>query len=771
MIGARLVRQEDERFLRGEGHYVADLQLAGALEAVVVRSPHAHAKIEAIHIVAAAGSTGVAAVITSKDLPPNLPPIPCRIPSHGDVTPFLQPLMAKDVVRYVGEPVAVVVAATRALAEDAAELLEIDWEPLDPVSSANHALRPDATAIYAAGNVATAWTIDLGNVEEAFASAAVTVEHRFTTPRQTGLPLETRGLLASYNVSRNQLEVHGPTKIPHTNRRMLTAMLRLPEGNIRFIEPDVGGSFGVRGEFYPEDFLIPWLAMRLRKPVRWIEDRIEHFSAINHSRESELEIRAAANADGKLTAFELRLKSDMGAYMRTHGDVVPSYIAAGFPGPYRVRNYRAQARAVLTNKSPTGTIRSPGTFESNFARERVVDMLAAKLNIDPAEFRRRNLIRPAEMPWHVGTVGGGHPTTYDSGDFPAIFERALTEFGWNQQPGRLQDGRAIGRGISVSVEPSALGVFESARVEVDLGGNVRVITGCTSQGQGQETSLAQVAAEVLAVPINRITVVHGDTGQIQFGGGTNASRTAVMAGNAVYAAANEVRTKAIRGAAQKLECAESDLILRDGRIEIVGAPGSGLALGDVARLIAPGDDTLLRSPGDVIIPDNDGLTATSMIRGVPNGTSVFAVHLAEVAVDPDTGQIQVKRMLVACDIGRAINPMIVEGQLVGGAVQGLGFALLEELGYDDQGQLMTASLADYLVPSSYDAPAIKTVLIEQARSPSNALGIKGVGEVGPTGVGAAIGNALADALCIQNGIDALPLSPERVLDAIAKASR
>ena len=771
MIGSRLPRVEDERFLRGEGRYVADLQLPFALEAMVVRSPHAHARIGRIDSAPALASAGVVAVITAHDLPPDLPPIPCRIPAHGDVTPFLQPLLARDVARYVGEPVAVVVAATRALAEDAAELLDINWQPIEQISSAERALSRDAATIHSAGNIATEWTIDLGDVDQAFATAAAIVEHTFTTQRQTGLPLETRGLLASYDVSRRQLEIHGPTKIPHTNRRMLSTMLKLPEGNIRLIEPDVGGSFGVRGEFYPEDFLIPWLAMRLRQSVRWIEDRFEHFSAINHSRQSELEVRAAADAEGNLTAFELRLTSDMGAYMRTHGDVVPSYIAAGFPGPYRVRSYRARARAVLTNKSPTGTIRSPGTFESNFARERVVDMLAAKLDIEPAELRRRNLIRPDEMPWSVGTTGGGHPTIYDSGDFPAIFERALTEFGWDKQPATADVGFRTGRGISVSVEPSALGVFESARVEVDLGGHVRVVSGCTSQGQGQETSLAQVAADVLTVSVDRITVVHGDTGQIQFGGGTNASRAAVMAGNAVHAAAIDVRRKAICAAAHKLECAESDLTLRDGRVEIIGVPGSGLGLGDAARLLAPGDHQLLRSPSASIVPDNDGLTATTTIRGVPSGTSVFAVHLAEVAVDPETGQVRVTRMLVACDIGRAINPMIVEGQLVGGAVQGLGFALLEEIGYDDQGQLQTASLADYLLPSSYDAPAIKAIIIEQARSPSNPLGVKGVGEVGPTGVGAAVGNAVAHALRMQNGIDALPLAPEHLLHTIAAASR
>jgi len=770
VIGLRLPRVEDERFLRGEGRYVADLQLPLSVEALIVRSPHAHARIRNIEVRPALDFPGCVAVVTGKDLPSDMPTIPCRIPAHGDVTPFLQLPLAKDITRYVGEPVAVVVATTRALAEDAAELVEIDWQPLEEVSNVETALTANAPAIHVAGNLATAWSINLGNVDEAFAAAAAIVEHKFTTSRQTGLPLETRGLLATYDAARRQLDVHGPTKIPHTNRRMLAAMLKLPEGNIRFIEPDVGGSFGVRGEFYPEDFLIPWLAVRLRKPVRWIEDRFEHFSAINHSRQSELEVRAAADVQGNLTAFEVRLTSDMGAYMRTHGDVVPSYIAASFPGPYRVKNYRAQARAVLTNKSPTGTIRSPGTFEANFARERVIDMLAAKLGIDQAQFRRRNLIRAHEMPWHVGTIGGGHPTTYDSGDFPAIFERALKEFGWDKQPDPSLDSLAVGRGISVSVEPSALGIFESARVEVDLTGYVRVVAGCTSQGQGQETSLAQVAAEVLTVPPDQITVVHGDTGQIQFGGGTNASRSAVMAGNAVYAAANEVRKKAIHAAAQKLECAEKDLTLRNGRIEIVGAPGSGITLAEVARLLAPGDHQLLINSGSTIIPDNDGLTATSEIRGVPSGTSVFAVHLAEVAVDPATGQIEVKRIQVACDIGRAINPMIVEGQLAGGVVQGLGFALLEEIGYDDRGQLQTASLADYLLPSSYDAPAIRVVLIEQARSPSNPLGVKGVGEVGPTGVGAAVGNAVANALRLQSGIDVLPLAPERVLAAITASS-
>jgi CO/xanthine dehydrogenase Mo-binding subunit len=766
MIGSRALRVEDERFLRGEGKYVADLRLPFMVEAFIVRSPHAHARIAGIDTRDASSAEGVKLIVTGSDLPAELPPIPCRIRSNGDVTPFLQSVMARDVVRYVGEPVAVVVASTRALAEDAAERIVIDWDPLPPISNFVTALSSGIVPIHAAGSVATQWLFDIGDVEKAFASAAVRIDHSFLTQRQTGLPLETRGLLASFDRPRRSLEVFGPTKIPHINRRMLATMLRMPESDIRLVEPDVGGSFGVRGEFYPEDFLIPWLAVRLNTPVRWIEDRLEHFSAINHCRQATLEVTASADSEGFLTAFELNLTADMGAYMRTHGDIVPSYISGGFAGPYRVRNYRARARTVMTNKTPTGTIRSPGTLEANFVRERVMDMLAEKLDLDPVEFRRRNLIRPDEMPWLVGTESGGHPTVYDSGDFPSIFDRAVSEFNWSQA-GQPSPSIARGRGVAAVVEPSAFGLFESARVEVDTSGKVRVVTGCTSQGQGQETVLAQVAAEVLGVPFDQIAVSHGDTGKIQFGGGTNASRSAVMAGNAVYSAALAVKQKAIEAASRQLECAEDDLTLTGGRVEVIGAPGSGLPLGAVAQLLSPGDQQFLPSPTDAMIPDKDGLVATSFVRGVPSGTSVFAVHLAEVAVDRETGQIQVERILVVCDVGRAINPMIVEGQLVGGVVQGVGFTLLEEIAYDQEGQLQTASLADYLVPSVYDAPPVKTVVLEQARSPSNPLGVKGVGEVGPTGVAAAIGNAVANALGLQNGIDVLPITPERVLDAIA----
>jgi carbon-monoxide dehydrogenase large subunit/6-hydroxypseudooxynicotine dehydrogenase subunit gamma len=766
MIGERVARVEDDRFLRGEARYVADLRIPFMAEAHVVRSPHAHARILKIDKHAALSAEGVYTIVTAADLPPELPPIPCRIPTHGDMMPFLQPVLAREIVRYVGEPVAVVVAASREAAEDAAARMLIDWKLLPVVANATAALRSDSPYVHAAGNIASRWRFDIGDITGALANSAAHVRETFSIQRHSAMPIETRGLLAHYDRSRRLLEVFGPTKVPHTNRALLAAMLRMSEGDVRFVEPDIGGSFGVRGEFYPEDFLIPWLCLRLHKPIRWIEDRLEHFSAINHSREAKFEVTAAADAGGLLTAFDVRVVADLGAYIRTHGDVVPSHSSACFPGPYRVRNYRVEAFAVLSNKTPSGTMRAPGMFEANFARERIVDLLADKLAIDRVEFRRRNLIRPQDLPWRVGTESVRRAVIFDTGDFPAVLDRAVAELGWNSAL-PAEGSVARGRGIAVLVEPSGFGPFEGARLEVDANGFVQVISGCSSQGQGHETVLAQIAAEVLTVPLERIRVRHGDTGLIAFGGGSYASRTAVMSGNAVHAAATAVKDKAIRVAARKLEVAEEDLHLAAGRVELVGAPGLNLTLGAIARLASPGNPEMLAAPGEANIADNDGLSATSYIRAVPSGTSVFAVHAAEVAVDVETGAVEVARYLVAADVGRALNPLIVEGQLVGGVVQGLGGTLLEQLDYTAECQLQTGTFADYLLPSAHEAPPIRAVVIEDARSPTNPLGVKGVGEVGPSGVAAAIGNAIADAVRAGSAVNMLPLTPQRVLAAIS----
>jgi CO/xanthine dehydrogenase Mo-binding subunit len=405
-------------------------------------------------------------------------------------------------------------------------------------------------------------------------------------------------------------------------------------------------------------------------------------------------------------------------------------------------------------------------FEANFARECAIDRLADKAGIERAEFRRRNLIRPEEMPWAIGTESVGRPTIFDSGDFPLVFEQALQEFGWAQPLTQNEGFIHRGRGLAVLVEPSGLGPFEGARVEIDSQGFVNVVSGASSQGQGHETILAQVAASVLGVAIERIKVRHGDTGLIPFGGGSYASRTAVMSGHAVQAAAAAVKEKAIHVAADKLEVAEQDLRLANGRVELVGAPEVNFSLGAIARLLMPGNPELLPPPKTANIVDNEGLAATAYIRAVPSGTSVFAVHLADVAVDTETGKIAVERYLVAADVGRAINQRIVEGQLVGGVVMGLGGTLLEELAYDAGGHLRTGTFADYLLPSVHDAPPIRAIVIEKARSPGNPLGVKGVGEVGPSGVAAAIANAVAHALGTRCGLNVLPLTPERVLAAV-----
>jgi carbon-monoxide dehydrogenase large subunit len=765
-IGKPLVRVEDERFLRGEGRFTADYTLPYMLEAHVFRSPYGHAKIEAINLEAALALPGVHAIFTHADLPEGLPPIQCRIPTHGDLSPYLQHPLASDRVRYVGEPIAVIVADTRALAEDAAELIEIDFDALSAVTDPVRAIEPDAELIHACGNLAGRWGFDLGDVATALREAAFTASDTFSIQRHSAMPMETRGLLATFDAGRNLLDIYGPTKVVHTNRNMLAGMLGMGEAEIRMIEPDVGGSFGARGEFYPEDYLIPFIATRIKRPIRWIEDRIEHFAAINHSRDCTFDVTVTADAEGIFTAFDVKLVTDMGSYIRTHGDVVPSHAAASFPGPYRVRNYRVDAMTVMTNKTPTGTYRAPGMFEANFARERAIDRLADKIGIDRAELRRRNLIQPDQMPWHVGTESVKRATIFDSGNFPAVMGKALAAFGWDSPYEREVDGWKRGRGICALVEPSGLGPFEGVRIEVDQHGKVQIFSGSSNQGQGHETILAQIAAELLTVPMEKIRVRHGDTGIITFGGGTYASRTAIMGGNAVHSASVGVRDKALAAAATKFDIPLEDLHLREGAIWQGQKNEPVITLGGIARMLMPGNQEILVTPSAGNIPDNDGLVVTSYVRGVSAGAAVFAVHMADILVDPETGETKVERYFVACDVGRQINPLIVEGQIVGGVVQGLGGTFLEELTYNEEGQLTTGTFADYLIPNVYDVPPITSLVFEDSPALTNVLGVKGVGEVGPSGVAATIGNAIADALRTDRGLNKLPFTPERVLQSI-----
>jgi carbon-monoxide dehydrogenase large subunit len=737
------------------------------LSAVILRSPHPHARIVAIDSARARRQRSVVAVFTGADLG-GVGRIPMRMSPRAEVVGCLQRPLALDKVRYVGEPVAVVVAADRYLAEDAAELIDVEFEPLPVVTDARRALEPGAPVLHESlgRNLAERLVMGCGDTERGLREARVRVRQRFKVHRHTGVPLETRGLLAQFDPGTGALTVWGPTKVPHFNRDVLCDLLGWPEHRVRFVETEVGGGFGIRGEFYPEDFLIPWAAVRLRHAVQWVEDRREHMLAANHSREQLHEIEIGADAEGRILALVDRIHADMGAYIRTHGFVVPDRTAAMLPGPYRIPNYAAEVFCAFTNKTPCGTYRSPGRYEGTVVRERLVDALAAALRLDPAEVRRRNFVGKDEMPYAVGSTADRDPVIYDSGDFRSAFETALDAAGYaalrRRQAEARRQGRCVGVGLGCFVEKSGTGPWEYARVEVDASGRVVVYTGLASLGQGLETTLSQICADELGVELDDVTVVHGDTARIPYGIGTFGSRGAVVGGNAVFEAAGLLRDKIKAWAATRLEVSAADLVLDGGRVHPRGVPDRGLTLRDLAGAAAPGQPA---PPG--LAP---GLSASAFFKA-PMRPYPYGTHVAAVEVDAETGQVTVTDYVIAYDVGRAINPMIVEGQLAGGLAQGLGGALLEELAYDDGGQLLTTTFMDYLLPTAMEMPArVVLRLLEEAPSPLNPLGVKGAGEGGCTGAGAALANAVADALApLGVRLSGLPLTPESLLAAIGEA--
>lgn len=764
LIGASVKRKEDPRLLTGRGKYVADLHLPGMLHAAVLRSPHAHARLRAIEASSARALPGVIAVFTAVDLGP-VGRIPVRLGPRPSLVACLQPPLATDRIRYVGEPVALVIATSRYVAEDALDLIATEYEPLPAVADASRAIAPEAPVLHEAigGNVVERLETQTGDVTKALAAADCRVRERFAIQRHTGVPLETRGLVASYDAGTRVLTVWGVAKVPHWNRRVLSELLGHPEHLIRFVELEVGGGFGVRGEFYPEDFLIPWAALRLGRPIQWVEDRREHLMAANHSRQQLHEVEIGVRRDGTIVALRDRFLADLGAYIRTHGVIVPELTAALLPGPYRIPNYFCEALCVLTNKTPIGTYRGPGRFECTFVRERLVDLVARELGLDPAEVRRRNFIQPEEMPYEVGGAALGEHTVYDCGDYPGAFEAALAAIDYkavrDEQAAARPQGRYVGVGFGCVVEKAGLGPWEYARVEVDGSGHVAVYSGAASVGQGLETTLAQICGQELQLDPGEITVIHGDSALVPFGVGGFASRGAMVAGGAVLEASRKVRAKMLALAAHPLEARPDDLVLDGGRVSVRGAPGRQLTFRDLARAAAPGQPL---PPGM-----EPGLSASHFFDA-PKMSYPYGTHVAVVEVDPETGAVVLRRYAIAYDVGRAINPMIVEGQLVGGLAQGIGGALLEELVYDDEGQLLTTTFMDYLLPTAMEMPElIITRILEDTPTPLNPLGSKGAGEGGSSGAGAAIANAVADALApLGVSITALPLSPDRIVGLI-----
>ena len=763
-VGTSVTRKEDNRLLRGSGRFVGDIIRPGMLYAAILRSPFPHGKLKRIDTEQARKMPGVVSVITFADMP-DVKPIPMRLAPRDDLVRALQKPLASDRVRYVGEPLAVVIAESRYQGEDALEVIDFEIDELEAVVDARRAVEKGAPILHPAvpDNIAGHFVEKTGDVERALAEADLVLEEEFYIQRHSGVPLETRGLVAEYDEGQRLLTIWGPTKVVHFNHAVLAGLLDMPPSQIRMIELENGGGYGIRGEFYPEDFLIPFIARKLRRPICWIEDRNEHLKSANHSREQWHRVRVGANKDGRIVAFDDVLLNVMGGYIRTHGATVPTMTAAYLPGPYKWDNYRCDANCVLVNKTPAGTYRGPGRFGAAFVRERVMDMVAHKLGLDPAEVRLKNFIPTELMPYNTGTTAFGKPTIYDSGDFHKQFHLALEKFNYyelqKQCEAERRAGRAIGIGFGCFVEKSGLGPWEYARVEIDPSGEVVVYTGAADLGQGVETVLSQVVADALPIDIERVRVVHGDTAQIPYGGGSYASRGTVLGCNSAVVAVGEVRKKLLQLAAVALQADENDLSIEKNCVEKKGA-GASVPFVDLAKLAAP--NTALP------LGIKPGISGEGFFRA-EHMAYPYGVHMALVEVDQETGFLKIHKYQIAYDIGRAINPMLVEGQLVGGMAQGLGGALLEEFVYDSEGQLLTGSFMDYLLPSSMEVPPVEIVLTEDAPSPLNPLGVKGVGEGGTVGVGAALANAVCNALGGKVEIKRLPLTPECVRDAVKSA--
>ena len=788
-IGAPIRRGEDIRFLTGKATFIDDVKLPGMLYAAVLRSPHAHARIKAVDVSEALKLTGVVSVLTFADLPAGVKPIPLRMYQLDGLDRFLQYPLARGKVAYVGEPVALVAAVDRYVAEDGADLIQVEYEPLEVVPDVEAALRGDVIIHEEQGtNVAGGHHVKLGDVEGAFREAEYTRKEVLRVHRHTGNPMETRGLVASYDGGRNEVTVWGMTKVPHFNRAVLSSLLELPEHRIHFIEPDVGGGFGIRGEFYPEDFLVPYAAMKLGRPVKWIEDRREHLMAANHSREVRCELEIAARRDGTLLGMRALIHGDMGAHIRTHGGLVPASTAGVLPGPYRIPAYEAHIHCVMTNKMGVGTYRAPGRYESCYFRERLLDMVAADLGMDPIDLRRKNLIQPEEIPYELGpTRPGLASTVFDSGDYPRALEHALERFGYDDlKPlqGKKQDGRYHGIGIGWFVKNTGLGPSEGARIAIAGPESVAVYLGIATLGQGHETVMAQICADALGVPMEWITVFHGSTDLMPWGGGTYSSRGTVMAGNAVHLTAEALKKRLLEVASQRLETDPAGLEFHSGKVHAAGKdqplPGTlrhsgesrnpGVdASGTGRALLGLGELLEMTKPGKVSGSGAPGLEATEYFH-TDKLTYTYGGHLVHLTVDPETGMVEILRYLVLEDVGRAVNPLLVHGQALGAAAQGIGGTMLEELVYNEDGQLLTTTLLDYPLPSSMEIPPVESIITEYSPSPLNPLGVKGAGEGGIVACGAALANAVSHALSsLGIQIKDLPLTPDRLRRLVREA--
>jgi len=769
-FGARVARLEDPALLTGRGRFVGDIALAGMLHACFVRSPHAHAKIRAIDTAAARAMPGVHAVLTADDLPPAMArsQIPMLVPNPLIKTPRTQTPLAGEEVCYVGQGIAVVIAETRYIAEDAAAAVAIDYDVLPAVSDCRAAARADAPPVHSdlADNIAASMTMSYGDADAAFAQAAHVIEEQFDLNRGGAIPLEGRGVLASCDAGTEVLTVWSSTQTPHLCRATLADLLRRELESIRVIAPFVGGGFGTKAPFYAEEAVVPAAAMKLECPILWQEDRREHFLTATQERDQHWRMAIAADADGRIRGLRGSVVHDAGAFL-PWGIITPYIAATTVPGPYVVPAYRIDATVVLTNRVPTTVVRGAGRPQAVFVMERLLDRVAEKLRLDRAELRHRNMIQPEQMPYAVGlTFRDGKPLVYASGDFPQSHGRALALAGYQAFPVRQAQARAQGRylgiGIGDYVEGTGLGPFEGVTVRVLPSGKVAIATGATTQGQGTRTALSQIVADAVGCRIHDIVMTVGDTAGISQGIGAFASRQAINAGSSALIASTDVRRQIVALAARAVGIPEEEIDIEDGRATARTGNRPSLSFGELARLAqgVPG----FSFPGGQAPGLEHTAYFTPSQASYSNGT-----HVAEVEVDLFTGGVSLRNYTVAHDSGTLINPLIVDGQVQGGIAHGIGNALFERVQYDSSAQPLTTTFQDYLLPGILDVPAC-TIEHVETPNPLNPLGVKGVGEGGTIPAPAAIISAVENALApFAVHFAEMPLTPDRIVEALRQA--
>jgi aerobic carbon-monoxide dehydrogenase large subunit len=769
-LGARVKRLEDPSLLSGRGRFVDDVKISNALHACFVRSTYAHAKIQSVDSTAALAMPGVYAVITANDLPEPMrsQPMAMLLPNPAISQVCAQYVLARDEVFYVGQAIAVVVADTRYIAEDAAAAVVVQYDVVPAVGDCRDGIVEGAARANSAldTNVAANFRLAYGDIDAAFAGAAHVFEEEIWQHRGGGMAMETRAVLASYDPASDLLTVWSGTQTPHIGRRMMADLLGRELETIRVIAPDVGGGFGPKAIFYPEEAVIPAVALKIGRPVKWIEDRREHFLCATQERDQYWDVAIATDADGKIRGIRGRMLHDSGAFV-PWGIIMPYIAAATVPGPYVVPAYQLETTVVLTNKVPTTPVRGAGRPQAVFAMERLMDRVAHELQLDRAEVRRRNFIKPEQMPYEVGLIfRDGKPLIYDSGDYPRGQETALAQADYEgfreRQRAAREQGRFIGIGLGNYVEGTGLGPFEGVTVRVLPSGKVAVATGATNQGQGTRTTLSQVVADQVGCRIEDIVMTIGDTGAIAQGVGAFASRQAVNAGCSALLAGQNVRSQLIALAARTLGIDEADVDLEDGNA--IGGKGNRptISFGELARLSQG-------IPGvSLAVGQTPGLEHTAYYT--PSQAAYCSgTHVVEVEIDVMTGGVKILRYTVAHDSGRVINPLIVDGQVQGGVAHGIGNALLEWMQYDENAQPLTTSFADYMLPMATDVPTCAIAHVETI-NPMNPLGVKGAGEGGTIPAAAAIIGAIEDALSpFSVHFAETPLTPERIVEALRAA--